>query len=109
MHRLPTREALLPRLLSPTPLPPGAAPAAFDGDDWDAMLGILRQHRLRPLLHWQLTRADPDLPVSTAVRAELAASFRKSGERSLWPQRELVLIHRLLVEAGIPWKIRDGP
>ncbi len=109
MYSLPARETLLLRLLSPTPPPlSGATRAGFDGDDWHAVRGIVRQHRLGPLLHWQLTRTRPDLPIPAAIRDELAASFKRSTVRSLLLQRELILIHRLLTEAGIPYQALKG-
>ena len=55
MHGLLARETLLLRLLSPRPPSSGATRAAFDADDWDAVLDIVRQQRLGALLHQSLS------------------------------------------------------
>lgn len=80
---------------------PGAI-AALDSSDWEVLLGMVRQHRLGPMLHWRLTRARGDLPIPETVRAELAASFKRATLRALVMQRELLLTHRLLEKAAIP-------
>ena len=55
MHSLLARETLLLRLLSPRPPSSGETRAAFDADDWDAVLDIVRQQRLGALLHQSLS------------------------------------------------------
>lgn len=80
----------------------------LDEGDWDAMLDMARQHRLLPMLHWQLSRDRKALPVPEAVRARLAEGFRRTTLRSLVLQRELLQVHRILDRAGIPYVALKG-
>ncbi len=59
------------------------------------------QHRLRPMLHWQLGQAHQSLRLPTDVTAALTATWRASAVRSLKLQRELLLTHQILADAGI--------
>ncbi|MBF0394193.1 MAG: nucleotidyltransferase family protein, partial [Alphaproteobacteria bacterium] len=74
----------------------------LDGRDWDALMAMVRHHRLAPLLHWRLTREASAVPVPQAVRAQLASAFTNATLRALQVQRELLLVHRILESAGIP-------
>lgn len=71
-------------------------------EDWQAILGMVRQHRLGPLLHWQLTHERAGVPVPETVRSALAGMFRAAAMRSLSAQRDLLEVCRLLNAAGIP-------
>ena len=108
MATLSLLQRLLLDLIAPRPVIAEAAVSALDPADWGRLLDMVRQHRLGPLLHWQLTRIRPGLPVPMAVRLELAESFRQSAIRALVMRRELVLIHRLLTQAGIPYLAMKG-
>lgn len=102
MLTLPQLQSLLLDLLSPIrPIDPNAVQALGEAD-WTCMLDMVRQHRLGPLLHWQTTNAHAGLTLPTAVTEELHVSFRNAAIRALVWQRELVLVHRILEQAGIP-------
>lgn len=79
-----------------------ASVAALSTQDWEAWLDLARQHRLLPMLHWRLTRERADLPVPPKVSEVLAANFKRWTLRALLIQRELLLTHRVLNDAGIP-------
>lgn len=95
------RTLLLELLSTCRPVAP-AAVAALDERDWETLLAMARQHRLLPLLHWRLSRERAELPVPQAVSETLAVAFKRSAMRALQMQQELVLLHRLLANAGVP-------
>lgn len=101
-------DALLLELLSPQAPMAASAIAELGSDAWQRILGAVRQHRLAPLLHWNLAKLQPDLRVPDDVRHELAASFRQATARALLLQRELVQIHRILTQAAIPYQALKG-
>jgi len=108
MAELPQLQRLLLGLIAPGPVIPSSAVTALTTADWEWILRMVRQHRLGPLLHWQLTRTRPELPIPETVRDVLAARFKRSTRRALVARRELVLIHRLLTAAGIPYQALKG-
>lgn len=69
--------------------------------DWEAILEMVRQHRLGPLLHWRLTQDRTDVSVPQNVRAELSKIFTAATVRALVCQRALTLCHQTLVAAGV--------
>lgn len=99
---------LLVDLLSPARRIDASRIAAFDADAWLALHALARQYRVEPLLHWQLTRARADLPIPEDLRAATARALRKSLMRSLALQAELLKVHRLLAQAGIPHLMLKG-
>ena len=108
MAELPELQRLLLDLIAPGPVIPLSAVTALTTADWESILRMVRQHRLEPLLHWQLTRMRPELPIPSAVREALDARFKRSTWRALEMRRELVRVHRLLVAAGIPYQALKG-
>jgi hypothetical protein len=102
-------QRLLLDLIAPRAKVSPDALAGLEPADWDQLMRMVRQHRLGPLLHWQLARMRPALPIPTRVSDALAASAKKSAFRSLVLQLELSLIHRLLTAAGIPYQAMKGP
>lgn len=105
---LPQLQSLLLDLLSPIrPVNPDAI-QALNAEDWACMLTMVRQHRLGPLLHWQLARHHADLPIPEIVRSELKNNFQRAAMRTLVWQRELVLVHRILEKAAIPHVVLKG-
>lgn len=108
MAELPQLQRLLLDLIAPRPVIAASRVAALDAAAWGCVLRMVRQHRLGPLLHWQLTRTRPDLPIPQEVREGLAADFKRSTRRALEMRRELVLVHRLLAAAGIPYLALKG-
>lgn len=101
-HTLPDLQGLLLDMLSTHRQIEIRAIVALELPEWEILLHMVRQHRLGPLLHWRLTRERSDLPVPEAVKTELAASFKRAALRALVMQRELLLTHRILKNAGIP-------
>ena len=99
---LPQLQSLLLDLIAPLPQVDAARLDALKGSDWERLLGMIRQHRLGPLLHWQLNRCKAQLPIPKVVKEELARRFKASALRSLTLQRELLLVHRILDKAGFP-------
>ena len=75
--------------------------AALDDAQWETMLVMVRQHRLAPLLHWQLTRRHDRLAIPAAIAIELKQAFVASRHRQLGIQFELCAARRLLDGAGI--------
>ena len=75
---------------------------AVTSTEWQVLLEMAHEHRLEPLLHWQLARAHSGLSVPVEIKVILAQSHRQASMRSLTFQRELLLVQRLLDQAGIP-------
>lgn len=74
---------------------------ALSSEDWILLLQMLKQHRLKPLLHWQLVNHRQDLRLPDTVVRDLAHESQRATLRSLSVQRELVLVQRVLAQAGI--------
>lgn len=92
--------SLLTLLTARTPLPASFC-AAWTPADWDHVEATLRQHRLAPWLHWQLTRAQRGVEAPADRAEKLREAFRDASLRSLALQGELLKVHRLLDAAGI--------
>ena len=108
MAKQPQPQTLLLDLIAPRPRVTDDAVAALAPADWALLLRIARQHRLEPLLHWQLTRTRPGLSVPDDVREALATRFVQSTRRALELRRELILVHRHLAQRGIPYQALKG-
>lgn len=76
--------------------------SALDSHDWDLLLEITGQYGLGSLLHWRLSREHADLPVPRPVLDELAKKPKRAMMRALLMRRQLVLVHRILDDLGIP-------
>jgi hypothetical protein len=70
-------------LIAPGPVIASSTITALTTADWECLLRMVRQHRLGPLLHWQLHKRRRALPIPQAVREELAASFKRSTWHAL--------------------------
>jgi hypothetical protein len=70
--------------------------------DWGVLMGMVRQHRLGPLLDWQLAAAHTGLRLPQPVKVELVASRRQAALLSLRLQGELLRVHCILQRALIP-------
>lgn len=101
-------QSLLLDLISPRPVIDPARISALNRLDWDRLSGMARQHRVGPMLHWQLSRGRAGLRIPADIRQELAAGFKRSTLNALALRRELILIHRLLKAAGIPYLALKG-
>ena len=99
---LPVLQALLLDLIAPARTVQQSQVDALSEADWQVLMRMVREHRLGPLLHWQLGQAHADLQLPIEVANRLANGYKKGTLRSLTLQRELVLVNRILQEAGIP-------
>ena len=109
MNTLPTelRHLLLDLLATRRELNPSRI-AALEQDDWEHLATMVRQHRLGPMLHWRLQRNHPETPVPEAFSDKLSTEFKRSVRCSLYIQRQMVHIHRLLQQATIPHAFLKG-
>lgn len=94
------RLLLLDLLSGARDVPPDAV-ARLTPTQWTAMLAMAKQHRLGPLLHWQMTQRHAALAVPDAVRAELKRAWIDSSRRQLGIQYELCAARNVLESAGI--------
>lgn len=69
--------------------------------EWESLLGMVRQHRLGPLLHWRLAQNRECRNVPESFAHALATSHRRHLVRSLELRAELLLTHRLLRQNAI--------
>ncbi len=99
---------LLLDLLAPVRAVTQAQVDALPPEAWRRLLDMARQHRVVPLLHWQLGHAHAALRLPAEVTDALAAAHRAAALRSLQLQRELLLTHALLADAGIPHMALKG-
>jgi len=70
-------------------------------NQWQALLVMVGQHRLGPLLRWQLGRAHAQLRIPVEVTTKLDRWHQKSAMRSLALRRELLVVHKVLQQANI--------
>lgn len=70
-------------------------------ENWRMMLLMARQHRLLPMLHWQIKTHHSELIIDYEFAQACLNSYKKSTLRSLSTQRELVLLSRILAELKI--------
>ncbi|OIO54981.1 MAG: hypothetical protein AUJ55_11115 [Proteobacteria bacterium CG1_02_64_396] len=75
--------------------------AALNPEEWQAVLHLVRQHRVGPMLFWGLSRGGLLERVPHEVAATLQQQQRRWGMRNLKTHAELVRVCRLLEEAGI--------
>lgn len=99
---------LLLDLVSPQRPPPSASISSLNEADWATLLDMAQQHRLCPLLHWQISRTHANLPIPQKVVEQLGRSMKRATLRALVIQRELLLVHRILDQAGIPYMALKG-
>jgi hypothetical protein len=78
-----------------------AALDVLSGPQWSLLMAMVQQHRVGPLLHWQLLSRHSALQVPEAVRSALSQNYAQSALRNLQVQREMVLTHRILDAAGL--------
>ena len=83
---------------------------ALDDRGWATLLAVAEQHRLLPMLHWNLSRRLPDLTLPQGLRERCAAAHRESTLLALTQQRDLLLLHRRLTAAASRlWRGPDRP
>jgi len=101
-------QLLLLDLLSPCRRVRQADLDALDHAGWTRLEAMVQQHRLGPLLAWQLAHAHAGLVLPADVSARLAQASRQSALRSLLFQQELIGIHRILAAVDIPYQALKG-
>lgn len=99
---LPLLQGLLLNLFSTQRSVDAGLVESLDAGDWETVLGMVRQHRLGPMLHWRLGTSRDGLAIPREIREELAASFKRAALRALAMQRELLVVNRILAAADIP-------
>lgn len=99
---------LLLNLLSPQRQVTQAELNALSEADWQVMQRMWRQHRLAPLLHWQLSHVHTALHIPEPVSHTLSTAFKNAAVRSLTWQTALIRLHQLLEPAGIPYAALKG-
>lgn len=82
--------------------------ASLGEDDWRAMDGMAREHRLRPLLHHRLAELDAARGIPADLRAGWKNTYRRVALRSLAYQRQLMILHDLFEAAGAPYLALKG-
>jgi hypothetical protein len=97
----PRLQGLLLDLLGQKHLDPSQLLDRLEDAHWQTLLTMARQHRMEPMLHWQLRHRHNHVAVPVAIRTHLANCHKRSTLRSLRLQAELLRIHRLLEAAGI--------
>ncbi len=71
-------------------------------EDWASIFDMARSHRLISLLYWNLKRRGMTADFDPEILQLLFQSYQQSVFRSLQIYRELILVHRLLRDQGIP-------
>ena len=81
---------------------------ALTDADWTEILRMARQHRIGPMMRWQLQHAHPHIRVPQRVADALAKQFKAWTIRNMVIQRELLRVHEILEGAGIPHVFLKG-
>nr|WP_319565125.1 nucleotidyltransferase family protein [uncultured Rhodoferax sp.] len=107
-QHLSTLQLLLLDLTAPARTVTQAQVDTLSAQDWQTILKMARQHRLGPLLHWQMKQAHAHLTIPTECQAEWALSYKNATLRNLLLQRELLLVHQIFKNAAIPYVALKG-
>jgi hypothetical protein len=75
---------------------------------WTEILRMARQHRIGPLMRWQLQHAHPHIRVPKCVADALTTQHKRWTARAMAMQRELLRVHGILEAAGIPHVFLKG-
>ena len=105
---LPQLQLLLLDLIAPARAVTQAQLNVLSTSDWKTIMGMARQQRIVPLLHWQLDHTHSHLIVPQDIKTDLASDFKKATFRSLMLQREILLLHQILIKANIPYVALKG-
>lgn len=87
--------------------PPVTLPESTE-QEWTTLLDMASQHRLLPLLQWQLKHEDVRDSIPAAVHERLAAAGQRSTLRCLRQGAALRQVTQLLDEAGIESLVLKG-
>lgn len=94
------------RLIADTPLP---TPYNSEAVPWRDVLTVADEHRVMPMLHWQVTRRHTGVVVPPSVASSLSDAFRASAARALGIVAELHRLDEVLNAAGISYVLLKGP
>ena len=81
---------------------------ALTDADWTEILRMVRQHRIGPMMRWQLQHAHPHIRVPQRVADALTKQHKNWTARSMAMQRALLRVHAILEAAGIPHVFLKG-
>ncbi len=81
---------------------------ALTDADWTEILRMARQHRIGPMMRWQLKHAHPHIRVPRNVAETLTKQHKNWTARAMTMQRELLRVHGILESAGIPHVFLKG-
>jgi hypothetical protein len=81
---------------------------ALTDADWTEILRMARQHRIGPMMRWQLQHAHPHIRVPQRVADALTTQHKNWTTRAMAMQRELLRVHGILEAAGIPHVFLKG-
>lgn len=76
--------------------------AAVAPEQWADLARIAAQHRIEPLLHWQIARRHGGTAIPDAVRAAWQAAYVGSSRRQPTIRFEIRALAGALADAGIP-------
>jgi len=95
-------------LISPARRVEQAQIDALTPDDWAEILRMARQHRIGPMMRWQLQHAHAHLRVPPSVTQALDRMHRRVTARTMEIQRALLRVHDILQAAGITFVALKG-
>lgn len=95
-------------LISPARRVEQAQIDALTAADWSDILRTARQHRIGPMMRWQLQHAHAHLHVPPHISQTLDHLHRRSTARTMPMQRALLRVHDILQAAGIPFVALKG-
>lgn len=107
MYNTPPGSALLD-LLFGTQATAVAAAKRLTASEWTALMPAIREHRLAPLLFARLQRLDMPAALPTTLLQTITHASEQSTRRSLRLKAELIRLHRLLDNTGIPYAALKG-
>ncbi len=95
-------------LISPARRVEQAQIDALTAADWTDILRTARQHRIGPMMRWQLQHAHAHLHVPPHIAQTLDRLHRRSTARAMAIQRALLRVHDILQAACIPFVALKG-
>ena len=81
---------------------------ALSDSDWRSILGMVKQHRIGPMLHRRCQSVPSGVAIPTFVAEQWVAAYRKSAFRYLSFRKTLDRLRTVLDEAGIPFAALKG-
>jgi hypothetical protein len=94
--------------LSATPADLVTCLAAANGVDWTALVHHADGHSLTPLLYDLWRQADALEFVPSDIRIRMAQAYADNARRNRCIRQELLEVHQILAEAGVPHLVLKG-